>query len=170
LASSLEKKLVPIQWRALSIIRDILSGLAHIHKHGIIHRDIKPSNILFLACLGPAIIADFGIAYTPGGEEREDDKITDVGTTCYRAPELLFGHRGYGRGVDMWATGCILAECIRGGEALFEAGDLGSELRLIASIFRTLGTPNSESWPVSDKLNFTLGVWVGVWDGGGKWE
>ncbi|KAI5821201.1 kinase-like domain-containing protein [Pyronema omphalodes] len=147
LASSLEKNLVPVQWRALSIIRDILSGLAHIHKHGIIHRDIKPSNILFLACLGPAIIADFGIAYTPDGQETEDNKITDVGTTCYRAPELLFGHQAYGTGVDMWATGCVLAECIRGGEALFEAGDLGSELRLIASIFKTLGTPTSETWP-----------------------
>ena len=33
-------------------------------------------------------------------------------------PELLFGARNYGTGVDMWAVGCILAElllqvCIR---------------------------------------------------------
>jgi serine/threonine protein kinase len=30
----------------------------------------------------------------------------------YRSPELLFGARNYGTGVDMWATGCILAELL----------------------------------------------------------
>ena len=27
-------------------------------------------------------------------------------------PELLFGARNYGTGVDMWAVGCILAELL----------------------------------------------------------
>ena len=31
----------------------------------------------------------------------------------YRPPELLFGARIYGTGVDMWAVGCILAELLR---------------------------------------------------------
>lgn len=38
-----------------------------------------------------------------------------LGKTCfrwYRAPELLFGARMYGVGVDMWAVGCILAELL----------------------------------------------------------
>ncbi len=30
----------------------------------------------------------------------------------YRAPELLFGARNYGTGIDMWAVGCILAELL----------------------------------------------------------
>lgn len=30
----------------------------------------------------------------------------------YRSPELLFGARMYGVGVDMWAVGCILAELL----------------------------------------------------------
>ena len=30
----------------------------------------------------------------------------------YRCPELLFGARIYGGGVDMWAVGCILAELL----------------------------------------------------------
>lgn len=30
----------------------------------------------------------------------------------YRSPELLFGARIYGTGVDMWAVGCILAELL----------------------------------------------------------
>lgn len=30
----------------------------------------------------------------------------------YRPPELLFGARIYGTGVDIWAVGCILAELL----------------------------------------------------------
>lgn len=30
----------------------------------------------------------------------------------YRPPELLFGAKNYGVGVDMWAVGCILAELL----------------------------------------------------------
>jgi serine/threonine protein kinase len=30
----------------------------------------------------------------------------------YRAPELLYGARLYGTGVDMWAVGCIFAELL----------------------------------------------------------
>lgn len=34
---------------ARNIIEQILKGLNHIHKHGIVHRDIKPENIIFSA-------------------------------------------------------------------------------------------------------------------------
>ena len=37
----------PMQkWNLLQIFPELFSGLAHIHKLGIIHRDVKPSNIL----------------------------------------------------------------------------------------------------------------------------
>jgi serine/threonine protein kinase len=137
--------------RVSTIIYDVLSGLAHLHSLGILHRDIKPSNILFSAPTGKATIADFGIAWSANDpySEPADEKITDVGTTCYRAPELLFGYRHYGKGLDMWAVGCMMAECLHPEhEAFFDAGDLGSELRLIASIFQKLGTPNAGIWPV----------------------
>ena len=31
----------------------------------------------------------------------------------YRPPELLYGARNYGTGVDMWAMGCIVAELLQ---------------------------------------------------------
>lgn len=34
------------------------------------------------------------------------------GLRWYRSPELLFGARIYGTGVDIWAVGCILAELL----------------------------------------------------------
>lgn len=136
-----------------SVLRDLFQALAHIHKQGIIHRDIKPSNILLNSPDGPAYLADFGISWKEGdpGSEPSHLKITDVGTTCYRSPEILFGYKAYGTALDLWAAGCVVAEAISvGHRALFDAGPVGSDLSLIFSIFKTLGTPDEHSWPVSD--------------------
>lgn len=154
----------------VTTVREVLHGLfcalAHIHSKGIIHRDIKPANILMNTSSGSPYLADFGIAWSPDdpASEPPHQKITDVGTTCYRPPELLFGHKAYGPEIDLWAAGCVVAECVRRGEcdsenarrrteyaewSLFDAGELGSELALVKSIFETLGTPTNETWQVS---------------------
>lgn len=138
-----------------TILRDLFSGLAYIHSQGIIHRDVKPSNILLASPQGPACLADFGIAWSPdeASSERADAKIIDVGTTCYRPPELLFGKQDYNTSLDMWAAGCVAAQVVSlKRHTLFDAGDLGSELALIKSIFETLGTPDLTTWPVSDSV------------------
>ncbi|KAI5797693.1 putative cell division protein kinase, partial [Geopyxis carbonaria] len=138
----------------VEIISGIFSGLSHIHSLGILHRDIKPSNIFYDTCSRNAVIGDFGIAWcNDKTSEPSQQKCTDVGTTCYRAPELLFGYTAYGEGVDIWATGCVLAQCLHPEhKCIFDAGDLGSELRLISSIFQTLGTPTTETWPESSQF------------------
>ncbi|KAG8528207.1 uncharacterized protein KY384_007124 [Bacidia gigantensis] len=150
-----------------SILNDLFSALAHIHAKGILHRDIKPSNILLSSFSGSAVLTDFGVAWSPtdGASEPAVQKIMEVGTTCYRPPELLFGCRNYREGVDLWAAGCVAAEIFvhnaslvgKGGKGhrtgeeeqwtLFDAGELGSELALVKSIFETLGTPNEQTWP-----------------------
>lgn len=132
-------------------VREILSGLAFVHSQGIIHRDIKLSNILLKTPTGPSYIADFGIAWASDDPAAEawDEKILDVGTTCYRPPELLFGNQKYDASLDLWAMGCVVAQILcLGSKTLFDSGDLGSDLALIKSIFETLGTPNEGTWPV----------------------
>jgi len=134
-----------------SHLRDLFSALEYLHPIGVIHRDIKPSNILLASPSGPAYLADFGIAWSPTDKASEpaDHKITDVGTTSYRPPELLFGHAAYDCSLDLWSAGCVVAEAVRlGSRTFFDAGALGSELALIQSIFKALGTPNLEVWPV----------------------
>lgn len=139
------------QAHASDIIRGLFRALSHIHSLNIIHRDVKPSNILLESKHGPAYLADFGIAWSPNdpASEPAQNKITDVGTTSYRPPELLFGYTAYDTSLDLWAAGCTVAEMVRPiHRSIFDAGDLGSELALIKSIFSTLGTPNEEVWPV----------------------
>lgn len=143
-----DKKLSKSQIK--SCIKDLFTGLAFIHSKGIIHRDVKPSNILLKSLDGPAYLSDFGIAWARGVPDAEpaDSKITDVGTTCYRPPELLFGNQKYDCSLDLWAAGCTVAEALTPGhETLFDSGELGSDLALIQSVFKKLGTPNLDVWP-----------------------
>ena len=69
-------------------------------------------------------------------------------TRWYRSPELLFGARLYGTGVDIWAVGCIIAELLLRVPFLPGETDLGQ----LTKIFEVLGTPTEELWPNVDKL------------------
>lgn len=81
-----------------------------MHAHHLLHRDIKPENLL-VSDRKELKICDFGFArQAPRGEE----ELTDyVATRWYRPPELLVGVP-YGREVDLWAAGCIMAELVDG--------------------------------------------------------
>lgn len=147
--------------QTLSIFSDALRGLEAIHADGIVHRDIKPSAVLLESPSGPARLADFGTAWHPqlsAHGEPTTSKILDIGTGAYRAPEVLFGNKGYGSAVDMWSLGVMLAEAVSlPPKAPFEsrpAHEDGSQLGLILSIFKTMGTPNAEIWP--EATNFKV--------------
>jgi len=72
------------------------------------HRDIKTMNVL-LNNEGEAEICDFGMA-----REMRDDAVMQltprVGTLWYRAPEIFLSPASYGRPIDIWAAGCVIAE------------------------------------------------------------
>lgn len=138
------------------LFADVFAALRDVHARGIIHRDVKPHAVLLASPHGPAYLSDFGTAWHPGlsaASEPPEDKILDIGTGPYRAPEVLFGDRSYGTAVDMWAAGCMLAECARRRPPpapLFESRAVhedGNQLGLILSIFKTIGSPTRESWP-----------------------
>eukprot|EP00164_Ancoracysta_twista_P011021 GFYU01016832.1.p1 GENE.GFYU01016832.1~~GFYU01016832.1.p1 ORF type:complete len:328 (+),score=71.32 GFYU01016832.1:85-1068(+) len=122
------------------IMKQLLEGVKFLHDNFILHRDLKPSNLL-ISPDGLVKIADFGLARTFGSPNR--NLTHQVVTRWYRAPELLFGARRYGYGVDMWAVGCIFAELML--RTPYFPGE--SDIDQLSKIFAALGTPTEENWP-----------------------
>ncbi|GBG83995.1 hypothetical protein CBR_g37868 [Chara braunii] len=117
-----------------------LKGLAQCHKKWVLHRDLKPNNLL-IAQSGELKLADFGLARIFGSPDR---KLTNqVFARWYRAPELLFGSRQYGPGVDIWAAGCVFAELVL--RRPFFQGS--SDIDQLSKIFAAFGTPREAQWP-----------------------
>ena len=54
------------QAERMRVVRELLSGTAFLHSHGVVHSDIRPKNILFVAApsgqLGTLKLADFGMS------------------------------------------------------------------------------------------------------------
>jgi Protein kinase domain len=91
----------------------VLDGLTHAHRRGIVHRDVKPSNVLLEE--GPEVavrVLDFGLA-----QFDDADTLTAVGdvpgTLAYIAPERLDGADASARS-DVWAVGVMLWESLAG--------------------------------------------------------
>src|SRR6185503_171535 len=101
--------------RAVEVMRQTLSGLAHAHEHGIIHRDIKPANIMVTpkAPLGVHVrILDFGLARLRESSTSLTGGLA-VGTPSYMAPEQCRGETVDTR-TDIYACGIVLFEMLAG--------------------------------------------------------
>jgi len=129
-----------------SMLYQLIKGLAHCHKHGVMHRDLKPQNLLVDDSNMCLKIADLGLgrafsipvkAYTH-----------EIVTLWYRAPEVLLGATHYSTPVDMWSVGCIFAELVR--KTPLFPGD--SEWQQLLHIFKLLGTPSEQVWPGVSRL------------------
>ncbi len=96
--------------RKVSIVLQVLDGLGHAHKLGIVHRDIKPANA-FVTEDGSVKIMDFGIArfMSAGGTGTG----TVIGTASYMSPEQVRGDRVDGRS-DLFSVGTLLFELLAG--------------------------------------------------------
>lgn len=118
------------------VLRDILSGVQHMHAQGFVHRDLKPENILLRYSDQTIKIADFGLSiHNPGSIPKRPYRVV---TLPYRAPELLLGMSTYTKAVDMWSIGVILAELILGHYLFYGL----NEPSMLVSIFRHLGIPS----------------------------
>lgn len=102
---------------AVAIVRDCLTALAALHRHGIIHSDIKPSNIM-LKRTGIAKIVDFGSAF--------EIATPPKGMSCtlpYAAPEVLERSECTSRS-DLCSLGYVLIELLSGRQPFAGVKDL----------------------------------------------
>ncbi|XP_058524057.1 interferon-induced, double-stranded RNA-activated protein kinase-like [Ochotona princeps] len=92
---------------ALELFRQITTGLDYIHSQELIHRDLKPSNIL-LVDENKIKIGDFGLVTKLKNDEK---RTVNLGTCRYMSPEQI-DSEDYGKEVDIYTLGLILAELL----------------------------------------------------------
>ncbi|KAK4960958.1 glycogen synthase kinase 3 [Elasticomyces elasticus] len=115
----------------------LFRSLAYIHSQGICHRDIKPQNLLLDPQTGILKLCDFGSAKILVENE---PNVSYICSRYYRAPELIFGATNYTTKIDVWSTGCVMAELMLG-QPLFP-GESGIDQ--LVEIIKVLGTPTRD--------------------------
>eukprot|EP00927_Polykrikos_kofoidii_P059690 TRINITY_DN54831_c0_g1_i1.p1 TRINITY_DN54831_c0_g1~~TRINITY_DN54831_c0_g1_i1.p1 ORF type:complete len:344 (+),score=43.41 TRINITY_DN54831_c0_g1_i1:117-1148(+) len=135
-----DKSLILSESHVKCLSRQLLQGVRALHQMWFVHRDVTPGNILVHFATGVLKLTDFGFTRTIGHGNRP---LTSTCTTLwYRAPELFYGARFYGMPIDIWSSGCVMAEMLQR-KALF-AGR--SDFDMLTIIFDKRGTPTEEVW------------------------
>lgn len=130
-------------------MKQLFLGLEHCHNRGILHRDIKGSNLL-IDDNGNLKIGDFGLATFY--HNNKQPLTSRVVTLWYRPPELLLGATDYGVAVDLWSSGCILAE-LYAGKPIMPGR---TEVEQLHKIFKLCGSPSEEYWRKSKLPHATV--------------
>ena len=112
---------------AMSITRDCLSGLAALHRAGIVHADVKPANIM-IKRTGSSKMIDMGSAFTI-----DDPPRRTSWTPRYAALEVLTGQQPT-PSCDLASLGYTLLEMLTGRLPW----DMDSSVAEIAEIKRSL--------------------------------
>jgi serine/threonine protein kinase len=94
----------------------LFTGLSYVHQRGkiifnldVVHRDLKPENVLFTED-ERVKICDFGSSKFILKDKTKSTPY--IVSRYYRAPELLLGEDSYIDKIDIFASGCIMAELL----------------------------------------------------------
>ena len=111
---------------AMRLLRDVVEGVAHAHRRGVVHRDIKPDNVMLAE--RHALLMDFGVAKAlsgAGGARAEGaSDLTppptltslgiSLGTPAYMAPEQAAADPNIDHRADIYSIGVLAYEMLSG--------------------------------------------------------
>ena len=125
-----------------SLTQQTLSGLAYLHREGILHRDLKADNIL-LDLDGTCKISDFGISKKTDNIYGNDKTNSMQGSVFWMAPEVIRSQgEGYSAKVDIWSLGCVVLE-------MFAGRRPWSKEEAVGAIYKIA---NGETPPIPDEI------------------
>ena len=100
---------------AMRLLRDIVDGLAHAHRHQVVHRDIKPDNVMIAD--RHAVVMDFGVAKAMS-DAKGTTGLTSIGislgTPAYMAPEQAAADPFIDHRADIYSVGVVAYEMLTG--------------------------------------------------------
>jgi serine/threonine protein kinase len=112
--------------QAAAVVRQVASGMAAAHAHGVVHGDLKPANIM-LTHDGIAKVMDFGLAHRSsrilsataetGDWGPSHSSAALSGTPSYMAPEQARGESPSSAS-DVFSLGLVLFELLTGQRAI----------------------------------------------------
>jgi tRNA A-37 threonylcarbamoyl transferase component Bud32 len=102
---------IPVE-EARDFVAQVASGLAAVHKLGVIHRDVKAANVL-ISPDGLAKLLDFGIARPVENPPHLTSQGLVMGTPSSMAPEQLRGE-DLDQRADVYALGVLLYQLLTG--------------------------------------------------------
>jgi serine/threonine protein kinase len=133
----------------------LASGLAYIHRMGIIHHDIKADNIGFVRVRAPVRVVLFDL----GSAEKHSQTLDHgAGTTRYLAPEVMRvkvdqSTEPFSFPVDIWALGCTLLEFLRSENIARHIGEEGQRTWLMDALSpTTLGLTLEPAWHLAARI------------------
>lgn len=133
-----------------SLTRQALSGLAYLHREGILHRDLKADNIL-LDLDGTCKISDFGISKKTDNIYGNDKTNSMQGSVFWMAPEVIRSEaEGYSAKVDIWSLGCVVLE-------MFAGRRPWSKEEAVGAIYKIA---NGEQPPIPEDVQDELGPYA----------
>lgn len=96
----------------VAVVKQVASGLAFLHHHGLVHRDVKPQNIV-IGVGGKVTILDLGVV-----RDQHNPGLTRpgamVGTPYYMSPEQIYGVDDIDRRTDVYALAAMTFELLTG--------------------------------------------------------
>lgn len=135
--------------RALAVLKQVSSGLAALHRRGMVHRAVKPSNILLTAREnGQAKLADFNMIKLP--ERNAPLPENWCGCTDYCAPEQRENAAAVGPQADVYSLGVLAYRLVTG--ALPEPGSAplilpGRHPEVLVTLVRQATDPDPAARP-----------------------
>ncbi|CAG5119590.1 unnamed protein product [Candidula unifasciata] len=134
--------------------RQVLQGLAFLHKNVIVHRDIKAANIL-RDTLGNVKLGDFGASKRLQNITSATGLKTAIGTPHWMAPEVINGE-GYGRKADVWSLGCTVVEMLTQKPPFPEYESFAAMFQIVTSKHPKYELPPNSSIALKDFLLHTF--------------
>ncbi|XP_053385541.1 mitogen-activated protein kinase kinase kinase 3-like [Mercenaria mercenaria] len=139
---------------AAKYTRQVLEGLAYLHRNVIVHRDIKGANVLRDSA-GNVKLADFGTSKRLQTICSVSGLKSIIGTPYWMAPEVINGET-YGRKADVWSVGCTIVEMLTKKPPWADLETMAAIYKIATTEFPRFTLPNGLSPYVDDFLRLTF--------------